>query len=103
MIYTSGGQPGTSLQLPSGLLSGCSTYYWKVTASNAAGSASSATWSFATLSLADFNSDGSVDFFDYLDFVDAFTAGSAIADFNGDQSVDFFDYLDFVDAFTTSC
>ena len=103
VIYTSNSQAGTSLQLPSGLLSSCTSYYWKVTASNAAGSASSATWSFITLSLADFNSDGSVDFFDYLDFVDAFTSGTAAADFNGDQSVDFFDYLDFVDAFTTSC
>ena len=47
---------------------------------------------------ADFNVDGIADFFDYLDFVDAFSAGLTIADFNGDSVVDFFDYLDFVDA-----
>ena len=52
---------------------------------------------------ADFNGDGSIDFFDYLDFVNAYTAGTPNADFNGDGSVDFFDYLDFVDAFSTGC
>ena len=48
---------------------------------------------------ADFNGDGQVDFFDYLDFVQAFGAESPEADFNGDCQVDFFDYLDFVQAF----
>ncbi len=52
---------------------------------------------------ADFNSDGSVDFFDYLDFVDAFSLADPIADFNGDTAIDFFDYLDFVDAFSIGC
>ena len=54
-----------------------------------------------TVCAADFNCDASVDFFDYLDFVDAFTSGAG--DFNGDGVVDFFDYLDFVDAFTRDC
>ncbi len=52
---------------------------------------------------ADFNGDGVLDFFDYLDFVDAFSAGLPTADFNGDSSVDFFDYLDFVDAYALGC
>ncbi len=52
---------------------------------------------------ADFNQDGIVDFFDYLDFVDAFSAESAAADFNHDGIIDFFDYLDFVDAFSAGC
>ncbi len=52
---------------------------------------------------ADFNQDGTVDFFDYLDFVDAFSASQPAADFNGDTVIDFFDYLDFVDAFSTGC
>jgi hypothetical protein len=52
---------------------------------------------------ADFNGDGSIDFFDYLDFVNAYTAGTANADFNGDGSIDFFDYLDFVNAFSSGC
>jgi hypothetical protein len=51
---------------------------------------------FVASHLADFNSDGTVDFFDYLDFVAAFDAEDGAADFNGDESVDFFDYLDFV-------
>jgi hypothetical protein len=65
----------------------------------------SVTSNAATLTVCggDFNCDSSTDFFDYLDFVDAFTSNAANADFNGDGSVDFFDYLDFVDAFTTGC
>ncbi len=51
----------------------------------------------------DFNCDGSADFFDYLDFVDAYSANWPNADFNGDDSVDFFDYLDFVDAYSAGC
>ncbi len=52
---------------------------------------------------ADVNCDGNVDFFDYLDFVDAFSEQSPIGDFNQDNSIDFFDYLDFVDAFSLGC
>jgi hypothetical protein len=52
---------------------------------------------------ADFNRDGTVDFFDYLDFVDAFSTGTATADFNLDGSIDFFDYLDFVNGFSMGC
>ncbi len=56
-----------------------------------------------TLCRPDFNCDDVVDFFDYLDFVDAFSEGSMQADFNDDQVVDFFDYLDFVQEFSTGC
>ncbi len=52
---------------------------------------------------ADFNQDGVVDFFDYLDFVDAFSAAHPSSDFNSDTVIDFFDYLDFVDAFSAGC
>jgi hypothetical protein len=52
---------------------------------------------------ADFNCDSTIDFFDYLDFVAAFSAGTAGSDFNQDGIVDFFDYLDFVSAFATPC
>ncbi len=52
---------------------------------------------------ADFNGDEIVDFFDYLDFVDAFSSNAPNADFNGDGIIDFFDYLDFVDAFSLGC
>jgi hypothetical protein len=52
---------------------------------------------------ADFNSDFVVDFFDYLDFVDAFSSSAANADFNADGAIDFFDYLDFVQAFSRGC
>ncbi len=53
--------------------------------------------------LADFNSDATVDFFDYLDFVAAFADSLPGADFNGDSVIDFFDYLDFVAAFAEGC
>ena len=56
---------------------------------------------------ADFNADGFLDFFDYIDYVTCFETGSCpagtTADFNGDDFVDFFDYSDFVDAFETGC
>jgi hypothetical protein len=52
---------------------------------------------------ADFNGDSTVDFFDYLDFVQVFSVESPSADFNGDNTVDFFDYLDFVAAFDAGC
>lgn len=53
--------------------------------------------------IADFNRDGQLDFFDYLDFIAAFASGSIAADFNDDGQVDFFDYLDFVAAFAQGC
>lgn len=52
---------------------------------------------------ADFNRDGTLDFFDYLDFVDGFSGNAAAADFNGDGIIDFFDYLDFVDSYQAGC
>ena len=48
---------------------------------------------------ADYNADGVVDFFDYLDFVNDFSANMLDAYFNEDGVIDFFDYLDFVEAF----
>ncbi len=52
---------------------------------------------------ADFNNDGTSDFFDYLDFVQAFSSNESAADFNHDSIIDFFDYLDFVAAFSNGC
>jgi uncharacterized membrane protein len=52
---------------------------------------------------ADQNADGTIDFFDYDDFVMAFERGVQTADFNDDMSVDFFDYDDFVAAFEAGC
>ncbi|MDX2149001.1 MAG: GC-type dockerin domain-anchored protein [Planctomycetota bacterium] len=51
----------------------------------------------------DFNRDQGVDFFDYLDFSEAFATDEPSADFNADASVDFFDYLDFVARFGAGC
>ncbi len=51
----------------------------------------------------DYNSDGVVDFFDYLDFVAAFAMELPSADVNGDGVVDFFDYLDFLVEFVEGC
>jgi hypothetical protein len=52
---------------------------------------------------ADFNADGQTDFFDYLDFAQAFDAEDASADIDGNGQVDFFDYLEFVRAFDAGC
>jgi hypothetical protein len=57
----------------------------------------------ADLCLADINQDGALDFFDYLDFVAAFSEGLPPADFNYDGNIDFFDYLDFVASFSNGC
>jgi hypothetical protein len=57
-----------------------------------------------TICTADFNCDGSVDFFDYDDFVLCFEdAACPAGDFNRDGDVDFFDYDDFVLAFEAPC
>jgi hypothetical protein len=58
---------------------------------------------YLSICIADFNGDGSLDFFDYLDFVAAFSAATPDADFNADSVIDFFDYLDFVAAFSSGC
>ncbi len=56
---------------------------------------------------ADFNADGFLDFFDYLDYVGCFEDNvcppGKTADFNGDAFVDFFDYSDFVSAVEVGC
>ena len=52
---------------------------------------------------ADFNCDGTSDFFDYLDFVDRFANNDPSADYNVDGIVDLFDYLDFVQDFQILC
>ena len=56
---------------------------------------------------ADFNRDGFLDFFDYVDFVGCFEDSACpdgtTADFNADGFVDFFDYGDFVSAFESGC
>lgn len=56
---------------------------------------------------ADFDGDGTPDFFDYDAFVVCFEGGSCppgkTADFDGDGTVDFFDYDAFVVAFEAGC
>jgi uncharacterized membrane protein len=52
---------------------------------------------------ADFNANGTLDFFDYLDLVAAFDASEPASDYDGNGTIDFFDYLDFVDDFAAGC
>jgi hypothetical protein len=52
---------------------------------------------------ADFDGNGQVDFFDYLDFTQAFASDDTRADFDSNGTIDFFDYLDFVAAFGAGC
>ena len=49
----------------------------------------------------DFNGDGTVDFADFFEFVDAFGGSDPRFDLNGDGSVDFADFFEFVDAFSS--
>jgi trimeric autotransporter adhesin len=56
---------------------------------------------------ADFDANGQVDFFDYLEFIATFAAGDDApddaADFDANGQVDFFDYLEFIAAFAAGC
>jgi hypothetical protein len=58
--------------------------------------------------LADFNADGTLDFFDYDDFTACFEGTAPCppetsADFNADGAIDFFDYDDYLQAFEAGC
>ncbi|RMH11987.1 MAG: hypothetical protein D6695_07945 [Planctomycetota bacterium] len=53
--------------------------------------------------VADFNGDGTLDFFDVLGFLDAFSANDPAADINSDNMFDFFDVLAFLDLFSAGC
>ena len=55
-----------------------------------------------TAATGDFNDDGTVDFADFFEFVDAFGGTDARFDLNGDGTVDFADFFEFVDAFGQS-
>jgi uncharacterized membrane protein len=52
---------------------------------------------------ADWNSDGTLDFFDVQAFLAAFAAGDLAADLNGDGTLDFFDVQAFLGAFAAGC
>jgi|GEM_PF-966467 len=53
--------------------------------------------------LGDWNSDGVVDFNDFLDFLNDYNSGAPRADLNGDGVVDFNDFLEFLNAYNTPC
>ena len=78
---------------------------YQVVVSNDCGSAQShaAILTVTGRCYADFNEDRTIDFFDYLDFLAAFSRNSMTADVNGDMVLDFFDYLDFLDQFAGGC
>lgn len=52
---------------------------------------------------ADFNGDGTLDFFDVSAFISAFSAQDLAADFNGDRAFDFFDVSAFINAYGAGC
>lgn len=52
---------------------------------------------------ADFNDSGSVDFFDIIAYLSAYTAGDLDADVNGDGIVNFFDLQNFLGLYTVGC
>jgi hypothetical protein len=51
----------------------------------------------------DLDGNGSLDFFDFLEFQNLFAAGDVLADFAYDQKLDFFDFLEFQAAFAAGC
>ena len=57
----------------------------------------------------DSNNDGKIDFWDFMDFVDAYdtTIGDPeyrnVFDFDNDGKIDFWDFMDFVDVYDTLC
>jgi hypothetical protein len=86
-------------------ITGCSELdegQYQLVVTNSCGTGQSATVA-VSLCRADANCDGVVDFFDYLDFVQLFAAGSSQADFNQDQILNLFDYLEFVASFASGC
>ncbi|MDX2146807.1 MAG: hypothetical protein SFZ23_04735 [Planctomycetota bacterium] len=76
--------------------------HYYVVAENACGSATNDLY-LGVRCRADFNNDGTFDFFDYLDFAFAFSLEWTTADVNSDGTVDFFDYLDFVEDYDFGC
>ncbi len=99
-IATAAGTATPSVTLSDFFFTGATTYRCRLT--NSCG----VSYTQSTLIVpcfGDFNCDGSVDFFDYLDFVDSYSATGPDADFNHDGSIDFFDYLDFVDSYSAGC
>jgi hypothetical protein len=100
-VSTVTGLTTTSYDVPSSLLSNCTTYYWGVTAINANGSTASSPvqFSFTTPNPADFNGDGFVTGEDFDLFDQAFEAGDMSADFNGDGFLTGEDFDLFVQAF----
>ncbi|MBL8763461.1 MAG: hypothetical protein JNM07_04245 [Phycisphaerae bacterium] len=56
-----------------------------------------------TFHASDYNGDGSLDDFDYFDFLNDFFTTNPRADVNHDDSVDDFDYFDFLNAFFAGC
>ena len=52
---------------------------------------------------ADTNGDGTLDLFDFLEFVNRFNAGDGKADCNNDTELNLFDFLCFTNAFNAGC
>jgi hypothetical protein len=51
----------------------------------------------------DFTGDGTLDLFDFLEYVNRFNAGDMTADCTGDQVLDLFDFLCYVNLFNNGC
>jgi hypothetical protein len=52
---------------------------------------------------ADFNPDGTLNFFDVANFIQAYNSGDLIADLNGDLTLNFFDISEFLAVYTAGC
>ena len=52
---------------------------------------------------ADFNGDGTLDFFDFLAYTNSFNAGEDNADCDNGGNLDFFDFLCYTNEFNAGC
>ncbi len=97
----------TTHQLTLSQCTGAQVFRCVVTNSCSSAISTEVTLSFFDPCPADFDGDGTVDFFDYDAFVVCFEGGACpdgkTADFDNDGTVDFFDYDAFVQAFETPC
>ncbi len=95
----------SEFQVNGPVLSPCTTYYWGVTAFNAAGQTDSTPHpsQFDSEGIADFSGDGIINTIDLLIFLNLWNIQDESADVNLDGSVNTLDVLFYLNAFVVGC